>query len=225
VNERSSLALPEECRFVGRKQELTRLEQWLVLAQKHPTEKSAMALWGLSGAGKSQMVSKFVRQRCLQQPKDEVFWVTGSSIESFEKGILSFLKVSNEETSSMSMEKRESHHEQRKRLTATFFTELRNASRPRWILVIDDLSSAPEHQGYILRHIGKLHLGSLIITTRSKELADAYSHRMEVQGLSKEDAMELLRQEISPGFRQEKGRRTYKNHGIGTDHPLQISFN
>ncbi|CAI6334823.1 unnamed protein product [Periconia digitata] len=201
IHERLSLALPEDCRFVGRTKELEQLNSWLEASQVNKTQRSIVALWGLSGAGKSQLVSKFVKEQCLQHPDMEVFWVPSNSIESFEQGIFSLLKV---HTSPSSTEKHEGHHEKRKRLVSTFFAELRSTSRPRWLLVIDALSNVQSHRDQIISHIKTLPFGSFIVTTTSKELADAYSHQLEIKGLPEEHAMELLRMEISQSFRQEK---------------------
>jgi Cdc6-like AAA superfamily ATPase len=90
------LSLPEKCSFVGREAELAKLEEWVGFCPKKTPQKSIVTLWGLTGVGKSQLVSEFVKQQREKHPGYEIFWIAGATKEAFEQSILDVLKVTND---------------------------------------------------------------------------------------------------------------------------------
>ena len=200
------LALPEQCSFVGRESELTELEEWLGFHRRKPPQRSVITLWGLSGVGKSQLVSEFVKKQRDKHPNYDIFWITGESKETFEQSIIGALKVADGPLAT-SPETCESYHEQRTRLVISFFSELKSSTRPRWLLVIDGVSGISSLQQSIRSSVDSLPCGSIILTARSKEVAEWYPRRMEVKGLPEKDAVKLLQLEIHPQFRRgEEGK-------------------
>lgn len=87
------LSLPEQRYFVGRKAELSQLESWLGFHQQKLPQKSTVAVWGLSGVGKTQLVSEYVKRQQEKHPACDIFWISGETKEAFEKSIVGFLKV------------------------------------------------------------------------------------------------------------------------------------
>ncbi|PMB66326.1 hypothetical protein BM221_007313 [Beauveria bassiana] len=184
----------------GREAELAKLEKWLSPSRQMPPQKSVVTLWGLGGVGKSQLVSEFVsRQR--EKHAIDVFWLAGETKEAFAHSILGFLKV-GQGSGGTSPDVGGSYHEQRTILVNSFFSELKSMVRIRWLLVIDGISSMPSQQQHILSYVDTLSYGSIVLITRSKELAGRYYQRIEVKGLDEEDAAKLLGVEIDEPFQK-----------------------
>ncbi|KAM3488705.1 hypothetical protein MY3957_008017 [Beauveria namnaoensis] len=215
------LALPEQRCFVGREAELAKLEKWLSPSRQMPPQKSVVTLWGLGGVGKSQLVSEYVSRQREKHAMD-VFWLAGETKEAFAHSILGFLKV-GQGSGGTSPEVGGSYHEQRTILVNSFFSELKSMVRTRWLLVIDGISSMPSQQQHILSYVDTLPYGSIVLITRSKELAGRYYQRIEVKGLDEEDAAELLGVEIDEPF-QKGSQDMIELAKMLKFHPLSLSL-
>ena len=180
---------------MGRQAELSQLENWLGFHHRLP-RRSTVAVWGLSGAGKSQLVSEYVRRQREKHPTCVIFWISGETKEAFEQSIMGLLKVAHGPGSKNS-EPGGSYDEHRTVLINSFFTELRDFTQSRWLLVVDGIPAvSPLHQ-HIRRCVDGLPHGSIILITRGKEVANFYHRQIEVKGLREKDAAELLRREIA----------------------------
>ncbi|RSL87982.1 hypothetical protein CEP52_015349 [Fusarium oligoseptatum] len=194
------LSLPEKCSFVGREAELSKLEEWVGFCPEKMSQKSVVTLWGIAGVGKSQLVSEFVKQQREKYPGYDIFWIAGATKEAFEQSILSVLKVGDNPEATIS-EGSESYDEQRSMLIRSFFTELKNTMRARWLLVVDGIPGESSLQQHIRSYLDGLPWGSIILTTRSTDVASWYHGRIEIRGLPEVDAVNLLDREVDERFR------------------------
>jgi tetratricopeptide (TPR) repeat protein len=185
---------------VGREAELSKLEEWVGFCPKKTPQRSIVTLWGFSGVGKSQLVSEFVKQQREKYPGYDIFWIAGATKEAFEQSILSVLKLANNPEATIS-EGGESYDEHRSMLINSFFTELKNMMRARWLLVIDGIPGDSSLQQHIRNYLDGLPWGSIILTTRSTEVASWYHGSIEIRGLPEVDAVNLLDREIDERFR------------------------
>lgn len=202
------LSLPEKCSFVGREAELSKLEEWVGFCPKKTPQRSIVTLWGFAGVGKSQLVSEFVKRQREKYPDYDIFWIAGATKEAFEQSILSVLKLANNPEATIS-EGGESYDERRSMLINSFFTELKNTMRARWLLVIDGIPGDPSLQQHIRSYLDELPWGSIILTTRSTEVASWYHGSIELRGLPEVDAVNLLGREIDERFKAGGNGRSY----------------
>lgn len=210
-------ALPKECCFVGREREFAELEEWLGFYRQKPLQKSVITLWGLSGIGKSQLVSEFVKIQRHKYPSYSIFWLMGESKEAFEQSIINACKVVDRPTPT-SLEASEGYQAQRERLINSFFTELQSPTRARWLIVVDGVSGISSSQQPIRSYLDRLACGSFILTARSKDVAEWYHRRIEIIGLPEKDAVKLLKLEIDDPFRgNDEGKTTLANGIYATD--------
>ena len=180
---------------MGRQTELSQLESWLGFHHQKPPQRSTVAVWGLSGVGKSQLVSEYVRRQRENHPTCDIFWISGETKEAFEQSIMGFLKVAHG-PESRSSESSGNYDEHRTVLINSFFKELGGSWRTKWLLVVDGIPGASLLHQHIRRCIDGLPHGSIILITRGKEVASYYHRRIEVKGLPEMDAAKLLRREI-----------------------------
>ncbi|KAF5687138.1 tetratricopeptide repeat domain-containing protein [Fusarium circinatum] len=167
------LSLPEKCSFMGREDELAKLEEWVGFCPKKTPQKSTVTLWGLAGVGKSQLVSEFVKKQREKHPTSDIFWASGATKEAFEQSILGILKPANNSRIGIP-EGSEGYDEHRSMLINSFFSELKSTMRSRWLLIIDGISGDSSLQQLIRDHLDKLPWGSIVLTTRSTEVANWY---------------------------------------------------
>lgn len=193
-----SAALPEPARFIGRAAELSYLKGILDSNASSIQSKHTLAVWGLGGVGKSQLIAEFVRSIKMEKNSHDIFWVTGETKESFEQSICSYLKAKG----SVGTTPREHYSEQRAVLVDSFFSELRAPRRQKWLLIIDGIPSDSNVQDHVRRHVGKLSTGLIILITRSKSLIQHSPHwkTLEIKGLLEEEAVHLLQQETDDIF-------------------------
>ncbi|KAI8654520.1 PNP-UDP-1 domain-containing protein [Fusarium keratoplasticum] len=183
------LSLPEKCSFVGREAELSKLEEWVGFCPKKTPQRSIVTLWGFAGVGKSQLVSEFVKRQREKYPDYDIFWIAGATKEAFEQSILSVLKLANNPEATIS-EGGESYDERRSMLINSFFTELKNTIRARWLLVIDGIPDVLEIARMLNYHPLSLRLATSVISSyhlsvrqyvekwRTRQLYDEYPANM-----------------------------------------------
>lgn len=189
---------------MGRHAELARLEEWVGLSPNKTPQRSIATLWGLTGTGKSQLASEFVKQQREKHQSYDIFWITATTREAFEQSILGIMKATTD--SSARPQSSENYDEYRLMLINSFFLELKSMTRTRWLLVIDGIPSDQPLQRHIRSYLDPLPWGSIILTTRSIEVAYWYDGSMEIRGLSEPDAVKLLHLGIDPSLRlDEKG--------------------
>lgn len=114
----------------------------------HPgrlSSKSVVALWGLAGVGKSQLVSQFVKRQQHKWSLRAIFWISGESEQSFDKSVISLLKDSHGMVGEASSGSAVAP-EQRELLIRGFFSELGSSALAGALLVIDGLSGSLERR-------------------------------------------------------------------------------
>lgn len=202
---RLAQVLPEKSAFVGRAEEMAFLEEELGFRDQAPIQKSVVCLWGLTGAGKSQLATKFVSQQRLTHPKREIFWINGEDLESFERSITSMLKSRDNSVASESNHLTGLSDEKRERLINLFFAELNNLEDARWLLVIDGVNETPPRSALkdlssldIHRYIGRLNRGYVLLTSRRRDVVERYYPSRELKGLKDRDAISLLQLKTHP---------------------------
>lgn len=204
---RLAKALPEEWAFIGREEELAFLQAELGFPDRSSIRKSVVCLWGLTGVGKSQLAARFVHQELASHSEREIFWISGEDQDSFEQSVIDMLKSKQESSSTPT-----SHstllpiipNGERRALVNLFFTELNRLNDGRWLLIIDGAnqisSPTPQDAGSfdIHNHIRGLTRGSVLLTSRRRDVVERYHPILEMKGLKDEDAMSLLTSKIRP---------------------------
>jgi hypothetical protein len=157
-----------------------------------PTETSAsrttnvFAVCGLGGMGKTQLATKFADSH--HDKFTAVFWVDGSSTESYQSGIAGL--ASRILGPSVADEQMLHRYEGVK-------SWLRKASNKRWLLVVDDLNTDPKassdtHTSRVL-DLPSGSYGSILITTRDESLVRKFAN-LELLELDIDESRQLLRQ-------------------------------
>ncbi|KAH8684353.1 hypothetical protein BGZ60DRAFT_502573 [Tricladium varicosporioides] len=183
---------PRNERFVGRDSLLNQLAT--KLSSSHLGQR--VAITGLGGVGKTQIVLEYAYRTKETSPGCSVFWVPASSNASFEKGysdIAECLKITGITKENANV----------KQLVKAALSQ---ESTGPWILIIDnaddvdvlfkkgdDLESLP-----LIDYLPASCKGSIIFTTRTRKAAvkQAGSDIIQVDEMSQDDAMEFLRKSL-----------------------------
>lgn len=193
-----SLALPPPSQnFVGREAELRSLFDFVASQPQKISQASTLAVYGLGGVGKTQLIAELVGRLRQQNDSCDIFWLTGETKEAFEQSVASTLKGSQ---GSADSGPQENYSEHRTIHIDSFFAELRGTRRRRWLLVVDGVPGDQEIQSYIIRRLEKLINGSVILTTRNRSLMQHTSQGVEIKGLSESDAVEFLQKANADSF-------------------------
>ncbi|KAI5461902.1 hypothetical protein BGZ63DRAFT_386792 [Mariannaea sp. PMI_226] len=184
------LNMPERCNFVGRDAIFAKLESRL----SDLGQKSVVAICGLSGVGKSQLVAEFVRRRLQKDSTHRVFWIKADSDEVFTRSVLGLLKTA-QGPQAAEPDVNHGYHEQRDALMRSFFAELQVMAQGKWILIIDGICDE-SCAGQVRSYTDALASGLVIIVSTSKNLISGYNNKLEITGLEEADAIQLLRSEI-----------------------------
>ncbi|GLI76474.1 hypothetical protein PoHVEF18_004747 [Penicillium ochrochloron] len=203
---RLAKALPEKWAFVGREEELAFLQSELFFPSQSSIQKHVVCLWGLTGAGKSQLAARFVHQQLSLHPEREIFWISGESRDSFEESVINMLKA-RQESSSTAMSPPAllpiiPEGERRAHMNL-FFAELNRLNDGRWLLIIDGVNQTNSpatqdaHSFDVHSHIRGLTRGSVLLTSQRRDVVERYHPIREVKGLKNEDAMSLLKSQIN----------------------------
>jgi NB-ARC domain len=160
--------------FVGRKAELSQLESWFLEAER-PVFK-AVALYGPSGVGKTQLALKFAID--YQDSYDYVFFVNASSLKVLRN---EFTKL---QKNLMLAEG-----------SGDAVTELTNwlvsQTEQRWLLVFDNANSLKDVLPVVTPIV---HAGHVILTTQDARVGNSefINEALEVKVLSPEESQQLL---------------------------------
>ncbi|KAJ5155417.1 hypothetical protein N7492_008220 [Penicillium capsulatum] len=202
---RLAQVLPERWAFVGRTEEMAFLENELGHRSCPPVQKLVVGLWGLAGVGKTQLVARFVEQQRSSHPEREIFWLNCESQQSLEQSIISMLKPQGNIGTPGHNISAKSSVEERRRLLNIFQANLNSLENARWLLVVDgivEISSSMETTFDIRGFIAGLTRGCILVTSRRRDVVARYYPCQQVKGLKINDAMDLLRQQITPRPRE-----------------------
>lgn len=216
--------MPEQCDFVGRETELARIEAWLDSKPRNLSKKVIIAIWGLGGIGKSQLVAEVLRRQKEKNGSHAFFWLDAESQEALERSIIALLKAGKRAI--MDPDVSDGHQEQRQSLVESFFAALRGTNRGQWTLVFDNLDPEVAVERKFMEHVHGLPCGSIIIVSRSRVIAQRYHNRMEIKGLRESDAVRLLQKETNEFQAEEEGKGSHTDVElmIETDRPDLIGF-
>ena len=171
--------------FVGRRAELDVLERRLVKAQ----DCQRLAVVGLGGMGKTQLVLSFAYSVAEQHPEMSVFWIPALSVEAFVRAI-------EEIAQQLGIRSATNQGDDVKELVK------RHLSAPtagKWLLIVDnaddiELLEPSTGSDGLLRYLPESRLGVTIFTTRTSSVAQrlARSDVLRLMKPTRDEAAELL---------------------------------
>jgi tetratricopeptide (TPR) repeat protein len=175
--------------FVGRRAELEVLERRLVKAQ----DCQRLAVVGLGGMGKTQLVLSFAYSVAEQHPEMSVFWMPVLSLEAFVRAI-------EEIAQQLGIRSATNQGEDVKQLVK------RHLSAPtagKWLLIVDnaddiELLEPSTGSNGLLRYLPESRLGVTIFTTRTSSVAQrlARSDVLRLKKPTRDEAAELLKRAL-----------------------------
>jgi tetratricopeptide (TPR) repeat protein len=184
--------------FVGRSPQLNELEAKLFV--KGPPAK--VALIGLGGVGKTQIALELAYRRREKHENCSIFWVTATSIESFEQayleigGLLQIPGVADEKSDVKMLVK----------------NHLGQETAGEWLMILDNADDADlwfkdasdtTQLTALINYIPRSSKGSIICTTRDRRAAVKMSRSnvLEVRQMDEDVAIEVLKKSlIHPGI-------------------------
>jgi NB-ARC domain len=159
--------------FVGREDELTKLQTWLA---PRPKRQNIVALCGLGGMGKTQLSVHFARQSA--DTYSSILWFSAKDESTLKAGMAALAAEATEEYSA-----RDAHEEERMVQQARQW--LSRPGNDRWLLVYDNyddprLPGIDSSTGFDVRQFFPQRAqGSILITTRSPRLSFAKQLRLQ----------------------------------------------
>jgi hypothetical protein len=178
-----------------------------------PKQKSVIALWGLSGVGKSHLASEFVDTQRSRHPHREIFWINADSREACESSIEQMFQADHRPNQAI-LNTAKDALESRRALVDFFFAKLQSEKYLPWLLIVDNIStrSIPQlnrsvdgHSFDIHKYIRNVKCGAFILISSRKEYVEGYPHLMEIRGLETKDAVTILKHEIDHRFTEDEG--------------------
>ncbi|KAG0129195.1 P-loop containing nucleoside triphosphate hydrolase protein [Tuber indicum] len=170
--------------FTGRKGILEKVE-----SQAQMGDHNRVALWGLGGTGKTQIALRYVYQYEKKRP---VFWVHGSSLEKFSEEFMRIIPYAGISQTTTDGKDGESP-------LALVKKWFESSGSGDWILVVDNADNESDFEGNsspIAKYIPRCSKGTLIITTRSKQVASRLGchgdSAIEVKRMNSKEAMKLF---------------------------------
>jgi len=171
--------------FVGRRAELEFLERRLVKAQ----DCQRLAVVGLGGMGKTQLVLSFAYSVAEQHPEMSVFWIPALSLEAFVRAI-------EEIAQQLGIRSATNQGEDVKELVKL---HLSAPTAGKWLLIVDnaddiELLEPSTGSDGLLRYLPESRLGVTIFTTRTSSVAQrlARSDVLRLKKPTRDEAAELL---------------------------------
>ncbi|RDW60746.1 hypothetical protein BP6252_12129 [Coleophoma cylindrospora] len=177
--------------FVGRKSYIKELDHRI---SSNPSAR--IAIFGLGGVGKTQIVLHYAYQRKQKSPC-AVFWVSAVDTATFEKAYLEIAQL-------LAIPGIRDNGADIKALVRQ---KLSTESYGKWLLIIDNadnadiLLKAPDTASSVttlLDYLPSSSVGSIIFTTRTRKAAQDYSpgDALEVKQMEMEEATQLFEQSL-----------------------------
>jgi tetratricopeptide (TPR) repeat protein len=171
--------------FVGRCVELEVLKRRIITAQDCQT----IAVVGLGGIGKTQLVLSFAYSVAEQHPEMSVFWIPALSVEAF-------VRATEEIAQQLGIRSATNQGEDVKELVKR---HLSAPSAGKWLLIVDnaddiELLEPSTGSDGLLRYLPESRLGVTIFTTRTSSVAQrlARSDVLRLKKPTRDEAAELL---------------------------------
>jgi tetratricopeptide (TPR) repeat protein len=152
------------CRFTGREPELARLEKMLLA--KHHDRTLKLAIAGLGGVGKTQLVLELLYRLTDKQQYSSVFWISAVNMDTLRQ---SYLDIAQK----LRIPGLENEKADLKALVQEF---LSREAAGQWLLVIDnaddlDMWISKTGSRPLIDYLPKSKQGAVVFTTRDKKIA------------------------------------------------------
>jgi tetratricopeptide (TPR) repeat protein len=166
--------------FVGRSSQLDRLEH-TVFAKDQPQK---IAVTGLGGIGKTQIVLELAFRTRDKHPDCSIFWIPATNAESFQQAFVHIgrqLGVLGPEEKQTEAKKLVQRH-------------LSQDSAGQWLLIVDNIDDMEMWKDEVKGYLPLSPQGCIVCTTRSREVAVkiAAANVIEVSEMDEKIAMQLL---------------------------------
>ncbi|KAI7348018.1 purine and uridine phosphorylase [Hortaea werneckii] len=175
--------------FTGRTQELEILEQKLFAEQ----DCQQLAVVGLGGIGKTQLVLQFAYSVLQKHPDVSVFWIHALSAETFEQACREVARI-------VGIVDKEDDKQDVKELFRRHFSA---DSAGKWLIVVDNIDDIDVLKGRndekgILAYLPSSALGMTVFTTRDDKTAHAVAgqHTVDVEEMTAAAASNLFRKAV-----------------------------
>ena len=185
--------------FIGRERELDQIRELLEIS--HGDNPSRCAVYGMPGVGKTQLALKYSVASYSVDRYTYIFWVSATTVEKLSQGLVKILDL-------LRLPDR-FNPDQSAKLTAVLqWLEISSSKSGRkWLLVLDNANRS------ILRDIRNFlprtnSAGSILFTTRTKDLADDLA---SVQGRTNSSI------ELQPPDLHDATRMLLRSGGFGED--------
>ncbi|KAI7216798.1 purine and uridine phosphorylase [Hortaea werneckii] len=176
--------------FTGRTEELEILEQKLFGEQ----DCQQLAVVGLGGIGKTQLVLQFAYSVLQEHPDVSVFWIHALSAETFEQGCREVARI-------VGIVDKEDDKQDVKELFCRHFSA---ESAGKWLMVVDNIDDIDVLKGRndekgILAYLPSSALGVTVFTTRDQKTAHAVAgqHTVDVEDMTAAAASDLFRKAVT----------------------------
>lgn len=167
----SLYGVPEIEEFIGRKAELSKMEEAL---RANGPERRVVVIHGLGGMGKTQLAIKFLKDHRDQYLA--TFWLNGKTEDMLKQSFVDVARRLHNEHENSSLLRTAATSEDVDVAVTSVRKWLSIKENYRWMLVFDNIDNpkiAGNHdpQAYdVRRYFPEAHHGSIIITTRSSSL-------------------------------------------------------
>ncbi|KAJ6023965.1 hypothetical protein N7540_004762 [Penicillium herquei] len=193
----SNIPFPHDPDFVRRDALLD------LIYEKNSTPGSSIALIGLGGVGKSQLAIEYAHQVREKSPATWVFWIHASNETRFEESFRDFADQA----------KIPGRRIPKSNIFKVVENWLRDQKTGKWVCILDNAdddrvicSPRPAGKGPtnnsakpLLAYIPRIPNGSIIITSRTREVASKMVRDrdlIEVQPMERSEALELLQRKL-----------------------------
>jgi hypothetical protein len=194
--------LPKSWDFRGREDHLKNIAMHLDRGHQKPFEKSVLIISGLSGAGKSQLASAYVKSQLAEDSGREIFWINGRNRKTFETNIVQFCRDKNQSQVSTQTQVTEDTDRESAKIIESFLQELNRPGNTGWLMVVDDMTlwshdgDSTEESADLGCYLNRIRHGSLLITTNRQNWLTSHENVLRVEGLDDKSAMSLLKSKL-----------------------------
>ena len=183
------IPLPNNRYFIGRRDELDRLRQTLIVNRNC----QKMSIVGLGGTGKTQVALQFAYAVKETWTDFSIFWVPALSIESFDKACADVVKL-------LGIPYSVDEKDDAKELVKQHLSAARSG---KWLLVVDNVDDADIVLGTaqskgIVEYLPQSEEGVILFTTRTLEVAVSLTRSdvLELGPMNKKDASDFLEKSL-----------------------------